>query len=67
MAEEEHMGCIDVNGKQFWECGCITFARQTPEGKEVVLVSCGNEVCPVLTSLHKISNEQGVPIRHRKG
>ena len=61
------MPYIDIDGKTYWACGCITYGAQE-NGKTVLKhESCGNEVCPVLLHVHKLSDERGNEIVHRKG
>jgi len=52
----------EINGKMYWNCGCITWR----EGKTFYCKSCGNEVCSVLRIVHKSANEKSIPIEHIK-
>lgn len=53
---------IEIDGKQYWSCGCITWR----EGKTFYLKSCGNEVCTVLMAVHEASNKENIPVQHIK-
>ena len=59
----EDMGCIEVGGKIFWECGCITYKK----GDTLVTEACDRrELCPVVKTVHEASNERDIPITHHR-
>ena len=54
----------DKDGKTYWSCGCVSYAKMLKGQKVLAHEACNQEHCPVMRELHKVSGEKEKPVMH---